>query len=342
MKSDSRPIGSTDLVVAFENVSRMFGTSILRKRKKSFLMSAPAYFGLLNVFKPAGWSSRDVVNRVERIVKPAKAGHAGTLDPLADGVLVVGVGAATRLISAVQECPKEYRGTFQLGSRSDTDDNTGQVVPVEGVQIPSLMAIQALIPQFVGEISQVPPQFSAVHVDGQRAYAMARAGQTVEIAARQVHVSRIEILAYHWPVLELLIECGSGTYIRSIGRDLGELLGCGAMMTALTRTRIGSFLADRAVPVADLSKENVAEHLHAASSAVAHWPQYVCTDAELWDIAHGRMIESRLQLAEGTRCAVLTADGLLAALGEIRSLRRLAPTQVFIDRAKRGAENTAE
>jgi tRNA pseudouridine55 synthase len=295
-------------------------------------MSETPHFGILNVFKPTGWSSRDIVNRVERIVKPAKAGHAGTLDPLAEGVLVVGVGAATRLIAAIQEYPKEYLGTFQLGCRSDTDDNTGQVVVVEVAQPPSRAAVEALVPQFLGEIWQVPPQFSAVHVDGQRAYAMARKGETVQIAARQVQVSCLEIVAYDWPKLELRIECGSGTYIRSIGRDLGDQLGCGALMTALVRTRIGPFHAAHAVAVADLTKENLAEHLQPAARAVEHWTQYACTDPELWDLSHGRMIESRLPLQEGARCAIIAPDGNLAALGEIRSLRRLAPTQVFVHR----------
>jgi len=295
-------------------------------------MAAAAHFGLLNVFKPAGWSSRDVVNRVERVVKPSKAGHAGTLDPLAEGVLVVGVGAATRLISCVQECPKEYRGCFQLGCRSDTDDSTGQVTTVDVARPPELAEIAALIPRFLGDISQVPPQFSAVHVDGRRAYALARQGEKVDIAPRQVHVSRLEIVSYAWPRLELLIECGSGTYVRSIGRDLGELLGCGALMTSLLRTRIGPFLSGDAVRIDDLTRETLGEHLQPADRAIQHWPQHVCTDAELWDIVHGRMIETRLELPEGRRCAVLSPDGGLAALGEIRSLRRIAPTQVFAAR----------
>lgn len=295
-------------------------------------MAEAPYFGILNINKPAGWSSRDVVNRVERLVKPAKAGHAGTLDPLAEGVLIVGVGGATRLISAVQEYSKEYLGTFQLGCRSDTDDCTGQVVPTDNARVPTRNDIEALIPEFIGEIWQVPPQFSAIHVEGQRAYAVARRGETVQIAARQVQVSRLEIISFDWPKLELLVECGSGTYIRSIGRDVGERLGCGGMMTALIRTRIGPFHIDQAVGIADLTKDNVTEHLQPAARAVEHWTQYDCTESELWDLSHGRMVESRLPLSEGSRCAIIAPDGQLAALGEIRSLQRLAPTQVFAGR----------
>lgn len=294
-------------------------------------MAASPLSGLLNVFKPAGWTSRDVVNRIERLVKPAKAGHAGTLDPLATGVLVVCVGTSTRLISGVQEREKEYRAVFQLGCRSDTDDNTGEITNVEVTRIPSRSDIETMLPHFIGEIQQTPPQFSAVHVDGQRAYALARQGQSVDIAPRQVHVHRMEILAYEWPRLELLIECGSGTYVRSIGRDLGELLGCGAIMTELTRTRIGPFRADLAVAIDDLQRDTIASQLLPPACAVDHWPQHVCTDSELWEIAHGRQIVANP--THTGRVALLTRGGELAALGETRTLGRVAPTQVFVDRS---------
>ncbi len=293
-------------------------------------MSVTPLTGLLNVYKPAGWSSRDVVNRIERLVKPAKAGHAGTLDPLAEGVLVVCVGSSTRLISGVQERDKEYRAAFQLGCRSDTDDNTGEITSVDVAQPPQRIEIENLLPQFIGEIQQTPPQFSAVHVDGQRAYALARQGQTVEIAARQVRVNRLEILGYEWPRLELLIECGSGTYVRSIGRDLGELLGCGAIMTELVRTRIGPFRSVDAVRIDDLQRDNVGGYLLPPVRAIDHWPQLVCTDSELWEIAHGRQIVAAAP--QSGRIALLTAGGELAALGETRTLGRIAPTQVFVDR----------
>ncbi len=299
----------------------------------------PPPSGLLNVYKPAGWSSRDVVNRVERLVKPSKAGHAGTLDPLAEGVLIVAVGAATRLITCAQEREKEYHAIFQLGCRSDTDDSTGEITTVDVPQPPSRADIEALLPQFTGDIWQVPPQFSAIHIDGQRAYALARQGQAVDIAPRQVHVSRLEIVDYAWPKLELLMECGSGTYVRSIGRDLGELLGCGAMMTALLRSRIGSFVSTDAVAPDDLQKANIAAHLHSPVRAVEHWPQHRCSDLELWDVAHGRLIVLT-HLSANSRVALLTPTGELAALGEMRTLGRVRPTQVFTDRYSLTNPNT--
>lgn len=294
-------------------------------------MPVPPLSGLLNIYKPAGWSSRDVVNRVERLVKPSKAGHAGTLDPLAEGVLIVAVGAATRLISGAQEREKEYHAVFQLGCRSDTDDSTGQITTVEISQPPVRADIEALLPRFRGDIWQVPPQFSAVHVDGERAYALARQGQAVDLAPRQVHVSQLDIVDYTWPRLELRMECGSGTYVRSIGRDLGELLGCGAMMTSLLRSRIGPFCSTESVAVDDLEKANIATHLHSPVRAVEHWPQHRCSALELWDVAHGRLIVLN-HLAAGSRVALLTPGGELAALGETRTLGRVRPTQVFIDR----------
>jgi tRNA pseudouridine55 synthase len=295
-------------------------------------MSDVPLSGLLNVFKPAGWTSRDVVNRVERLVKPAKAGHAGTLDPLATGVLVVCVGSATRLISGVQEREKEYRAVFQLGCRSNTDDNTGEIVAVDVTAIPSRADIEALLPRFIGDILQTPPQFSAVHVDGQRAYALARQGQAVDIEPRPVHVHRLRILDYQFPRLELLMECGSGTYVRSIGRDLGDLLGCGAIMTDLVRTRIGPFRSDQAIALELLNRDNVNDHMLPAVRAVEHWPQHICTDLELWEIAHGRQIS--LEISISNRIALLTPAGDLAALAESRTLGRVAPTQVFVDRSQ--------
>ena len=176
--------------------------------------------GVVAVDKPAGFTSRDIVDKVAAIVRPAKAGHAGTLDPLATGVLVIAVGPATRLISYIQQGRKRYVGRFRLGQRSDTDDVEGRIT--EGgdwTGITETMLTTAA-GRFVGSISQVPPQFSAVHVDGRRAYALARRGESVELQARPVEVHSLRVTRFEPPDFELEIECGSGTYVRSIGRDL--------------------------------------------------------------------------------------------------------------------------
>ena len=190
--------------------------------------------GILNVNKPSGPTSRDVVNRVARILRRVKVGHAGTLDPLASGVLIVCIGSATRLIEFVQRMPKTYRTVIRLGARSDTLDADGRVTEVEQPRIPDEGEVRRAVACQVGEISQVPPDYSALKVQGRRAHDLARSGQAVDLAPRTVRIDRIELVAYSWPRLELEIDCGGGTYIRSIARDVGEALGCGGLVEVLT------------------------------------------------------------------------------------------------------------
>ncbi|MEJ7590958.1 MAG: tRNA pseudouridine(55) synthase TruB [Planctomycetaceae bacterium] len=191
-------------------------------------MVSQQLFGVLNVYKPADVTSRDVVNTVQRLIRPTKCGHAGTLDPMATGVLLIGIGPATRLITMLQDGAKTYVAEFVLGQTSDTDDSTGKVehLPTP-IELPTGEVINARLQSMTGVVSQVPPVFSAVHVDGQRAYDLARRGEAVELAAKNVEIHSIRLLNYEWPRLELEIICGSGTYIRSIARDLGKTLGCG-------------------------------------------------------------------------------------------------------------------
>src|ERR1051325_1327760 len=170
-------------------------------------------FGLLNINKPSGITSRRVVDRVARLVKPHKAGHAGTLDPLASGVLVVCVGQATRLIEYVQRMPKRYRATFLLGRSSPTEDIEGDVSELPGAPQPSLDQIEQAARGMLGQLAQRPPAFSAVKVDGRRSYDLARAGRAVELAPRTIEVHAIALVGYSYPQLELDIRCGSGTYV---------------------------------------------------------------------------------------------------------------------------------
>lgn len=195
----------------------------------------------LSVNKPAGISSRQVVDVVGRAAKQRRCGHAGTLDPLATGVLVIAVGKATRLIEYVQQLPKTYVAGFVLGQVSDTDDVEGEVRDIAVAHPPSAAEVQHAFSRYVGEIQQRPPAYSALKVAGKRAYAMAREGQEVELAERTVVVHHIELLEYSYPRLKLVIDCGSGTYIRSIARDLGEDLQTGGLMDELTRTAVGEF-----------------------------------------------------------------------------------------------------
>jgi tRNA pseudouridine55 synthase len=244
----------------------------------------------LNVNKPAGCTSRDVVSRIDRVTRPAKCGHAGTLDPLATGVLVVCVGQATRLIQYVQRMPKRYEGTFLLGRRSPTDDLEGAVELLANAAEPSREAVERALPRFLGEVEQRPPAHSAIKVGGQRAYERARRGETVELAARTITIHRLDIRRYEYPELALSVECGSGTYVRSLGRDLAAALGTAAVMSALERTAIGEFDVADAVPLADLSPESLKEHIRPALAAVANLQRIELDAAQLVEIRHGRPI----------------------------------------------------
>lgn len=248
--------------------------------------------GIVNVNKPPGWTSREVVDRVQRLVRPARAGHAGTLDPLATGVLVVCVGQATRLTQYVQRMAKEYRATFLLGRRSPTDDTEGEVTLVDEAPESTRAAIEAALPRFVGRIEQRPPAHSAVKVAGRRAYRLARQGRPVELAARTVTVHHLAVVRYEYPKLELDILCGSGTYIRALGRDLAASLGTAAVMSALERTAVGHFRVEDAVSLDELNDDSLSEHLQRPLVAVADLPLVELSEEQLEEIRHGRPIES--------------------------------------------------
>lgn len=292
-------------------------------------MSAPHLMGVINVNKPKGLTSRYVVNRVARIVKPAKAGHAGTLDPLATGVLVICVGKATRLMARVQQKRKVYRGTFQLGVTSNTDDSEGEVVEVVDAPSVSESDIRGLLPGFTGEIQQVPPPYSAIKINGRRAYQLVRKGIDVEIPARPVTVHRIELLSYSSNQLELEIECGAGTYIRSIGRDIGAQLKCGAIMTGLVRTRIGEFDVESAVDYDGITPESIESILQPPLTVVGDLPQYECDDHDIDYLRNGRPMVCRKEYSDGTEVAMVD-QGVLVAMARYQSEHNLLlPQRVF-------------
>lgn len=221
--------------------------------------------GFLVIDKPGGMTSRDVVNVAQRwFPRKTKIGHTGTLDPLATGVLVLCVGAATKLADRVQAMGKTYRTRILFGFTSTTDDADGQLTPTAASDVPTEAAIRELLPQFVGEISQVPPAVSALKIAGQRAYDLVRRGTDVKLEARIVRVDAIRLLGYEWPHLDLEIDCGKGTYIRSIARDLGEKLGCGGLVQTLRRTRVGMFAVDDGIDV-DVTPEMAISKLQPVS-----------------------------------------------------------------------------
>ena len=213
----------------------------------------PDLNGVLNIDKPLGWSSAKVCNVVRRLSGGAKVGHAGTLDPLATGVLVVCLGKATKRIPGFMDATKGYRAGVDLSAFTTTDDAEGDRTPIQVETPPTLTSIRRVLDErFTGVIEQAPPHFSAVKIDGQRAYKRARAGEEFETRTKRVTVHSIAIDAYHWPELALTIECGKGTYIRSIARDFGRELGTGGTLTSLVRTRVGEHSLEDARSVDDL------------------------------------------------------------------------------------------
>ncbi len=268
--------------------------------------------GFLNTNKSAGCTSRDVVNQLQRLAgRGIKLGHAGTLDPLASGVLLVCVGRATRLVPFLHELPKTYEAEFLLGQTSNTDDISGKVEEhPSGFEIPSRPAIDVAVAGQTGEIMQRPPAFSAIKVDGQRAYKAARQGQAVQLQERPVTVHAIEVLDYQFPRLSLRIECGSGTYIRAIGRDIGQAVGCGGLMSALTRTAIGPFRLEDAV-ASDQLDDDWTRHVLPAQAGFPDTPQVAADDDMIQGLRHGRPVS--LDHA-ATRVLAVTANGELAAI----------------------------
>ncbi len=298
-------------------------------------------FGILNLNKPAGWTSRDVVNRVSRIVgRKVKCGHAGTLDPLATGVLLVCIGKATKLVPYIHEFPKSYDGSFLFGKKSETDDLEGTL---ESVPIPADLTeetIQNLLPEFLGEIEQVPPVYSAVWVKGERAYDLARRGETVELSARKVNIDRLELSQFDNQSMTLSMTCGTGTYVRSLGRDIARRAGTEAVMSSLTRTSIGPFTLEDSISVDELDQERIQQKLQSPLILFERFPKYTANAEEIQLIRHGREVSIRPQGfsgntgagahggADAEKVIVIDEQGQLVAITENRKLL-LAPQMVF-------------
>lgn len=287
-------------------------------------------FGILNLNKPSGITSRDAVDRVVRLVgKKVKVGHAGTLDPLASGVLVVCLGPATRLIDKVQEMPKRYRGTFLLGRTSDTEDIEGIVTELPAAPIPLRAAIEDAAASMLGTIQQRPPAYSALKVAGRRAYKLARRGEQPELKPRPVTIHSLDVIDYEYPRLTLDIRCGSGTYVRSLGRDLAERLGSGAVMSELTRTEIGDFHLANACELDDLSAATLPGLMQSPLSAVPSLPVIELTGDLIQRITNGRTL-SLTPEGEADELAAVDEEGRLVALLVRRGDDLYGPERVFV------------
>jgi tRNA pseudouridine55 synthase len=284
-------------------------------------------FGLLNIHKPSGITSRQVVDVVQRLVRPHKAGHAGTLDPLASGVLVVGVGRATRLTQYVQRMSKQYRATFLLGRSSETEDIEGQVHLLDNPPQPGREEIEQAAAALTGQIEQCPPAYSALKLGGKRAYQLARAGKAVELAPRMVTIYQLDVLRYDYPELEVNIRCSGGTYVRSLGRDLARRGGSEAVMAALVRTAIGEFTIENAVVLDALNAENLQRHLIPPLAAVALMPHVRLSADQQQRVSQGQFLDD-VDCSE-SECAALDEQGALVAILERRPNGSFGPRHCF-------------
>lgn len=280
--------------------------------------------GVLVINKPTGISSRQALDRVVELLPRVKMGHAGTLDPMASGVLVVCLGPATRLISYVQQSLKEYDTTLRFGQRSATHDLEDPVEDVAFAGTIDLKEMESCLAKFRGDILQVPPQHSAVHVAGRRAYELARKGQQVELAPRAVRVDRLQCTRFEFPFADLAITCSSGTYVRSLVRDIGDDLGCGAVMTRLVRTAVGSLGIDEAVGVDSLTREDLHARLKPARAAVQQLPCVAVATHQLDNLRHGRAIAAagHVDFANGQSCALCDESGELLAVAKFDAAGR--------------------
>ncbi|MGO1182666.1 MAG: tRNA pseudouridine(55) synthase TruB [Micrococcaceae bacterium] len=273
--------------------------------------------GLALIDKPTGWTSHDVVGKVRRLAGTRKVGHAGTLDPMATGLLVIGFNKATRLLTAITGTDKTYEATIRLGASTTTDDADGEIVRSRLANAVTEDRVREHLATLTGEIQQVPSSVSAIKVDGRRAYDRVRSGEDVELPARPVRIDAFELTDYRRAEdgktvdLDVTVSCSSGTYIRALARDVGEALDTGGHLTMLRRTRVGPFHLDDAVTVDQLGESFVYTELSAAASGL--FPVRNLSAEEAADLQFGRRISPNDQ--EGTYAA-RTSSGAVIALVE--------------------------
>ncbi|WP_425457626.1 tRNA pseudouridine(55) synthase TruB [Agromyces intestinalis] len=276
--------------------------------------------GILLVDKPGGMTSHDVVARVRRLAGTRKVGHAGTLDPMATGLLLIGVNSATRLLHHLVGLDKEYLATVRLGAATTTDDAEGEIVELAPAEVVAAIGDEAIrdgMLRLTGELDQVPSSVSAVKVDGRRAYDRVRDGEQVELAARRVTVTAFDLLDVRRADaaidLDVRVACTSGTYVRALARDLGAALGAGGHLTALRRTRVGGFEVAEAATLASLEADGVAAALMSPADAAARaLPVVSVSPDDARDLGHGKRIAAPAD-AVGTMAAI-DGDRLVAVV----------------------------
>ena len=287
--------------------------------------------GLLNINKPSSWTSREVVNWVEQRARKVKIGHAGTLDPLATGVLLVCVGHATRLVPYLHQLPKTYVATFLLGRQSESDDVDTWVELLPEAPVVTTEQLLAAIPKFIGTITQQPSTFSAIKINGAPAYRKARKGKPVEVPQREVEVHRIKLVEHIDDAFTLEIECGTGTYVRSIGRDIAAACGSAAVMSSLCRTRIGEFTVEGAIDPRLVERQSMKELLLSPFLAVPGRPRLLLTPPDVPRVENGNEIPIAQSVTLAScEVAICDPEGVFIAIGDLDAERRKLTPRVVL------------
>ena len=292
--------------------------------------------GVLNVYKPAGPTSHDVVDQVRKLFGQKRVGHAGTLDPMATGVLVICLGKATRIVEYLMGAEKQYRARLVLGVSTDSQDSTGEVTAESDATVVTREALEEAAARFVGEIEQVPPMVSAVKHEGQRLYKLAREGKIVERKARQVSVYSIQVMSFEpgpRAEAELVVSCGSGTYIRTLCADIGDALGCGGHMSALERTAVGMFRVEESTTLEKLAgaqtNEQLEERLIGLAEALQNLPEVTVGEEEVHRITRGLPVGAA-GVEDGRDVRVADAQGRLLAIAVVAE-GSAHPRKVLVD-----------
>ena len=271
--------------------------------------------GIVIIDKPAGWTSQDVVSKLRGVLKTRRIGHGGTLDPMATGVLPVFVGRATRGVEFFEHAEKTYEATLRLGLSTDTEDISGTVLEEREVSISEAEFI-GILPEFRGKIKQIPPMYSALKVNGQKLYDLARKGKEVERQPREIEIFKLECLEFNGNEARLLVHCSKGTYIRTLCKDIGDALGCGGCMAALRRVTAGEYTIDEAVPLDKLvAAENPENYLRPVDSMFRNYPAVTLTANQ----------EKRCR--NGNSFSVTHADGTYRAYGQNGDFLMLAKVE---------------
>jgi len=297
--------------------------------------------GWLNIDKPEGMTSNQVIGRVRRALNAQKLGHAGTLDPLATGVLPIALGEATKTISFAQDRDKIYSFTIQWGEARNTDDREGEVTQTSDKR-PTPAEITALIPRFIGDIEQTPPQFSAIKINGERAYDLARSGEEVEMKSRIVSVYDLRLTGTTPDTASLELHCGKGTYVRAIARDMGQILGCFGHVSALRRLAVGQFTVETAIPLDTFEKMAQSSDpdrlLLPIETVLDDIPALALTDDEISRIKQGQTLKllSRQDIGRLEIAGIDETTDLILAIGDNKPLAllekdgiELHPVRVF-------------